>query len=312
MKRSRKNNTHRQGHNTVFFEVLTIMKEKKIIAITGIVLILLASYIVIDYLSKKWPNEAVSSNILSITQPVNSFTGTVDLVLGNRVLISQKQTIVQNNTSPAQPNTTPRPSLNPTPKVVTVSYQVLVTDKTSIFQPMQEASYLFKQTPPSSPSKLSIKDIKVGQLITAYSGVVDLRTLKDNVFEATTIVLPQAVSAINGTIVKIEGNSIVFDAILPPPPGTVSGSSAPAPALHKEYSISVTSTTEISRMNGATPEKLTIADLNANTQSTIYVSNDIYSQSKLVALRIMPLSTPPPLAPPQAVEQPGVSPTPTP
>lgn len=268
------------------------MNHKKIIVIGVVILGILTLF-----MFNPPSNKTVSQNILYLTQPVTSFSGIVDKIEGNKLTISQKQTFSQNIVPPlAVANLSSRPSPLPTPKTVTLTYQVIVTDKTQISQSPAFISYLFKNVTPALPLKSTIKDIKVGQYLTVNSQV-DLRTLVGNVFEATTVNLPQKTNTLNGKIVSLEGNTLTIKGFVPMSPGAV-----PAAPQEKQYRISITSDTEISRNVYGTnvnpgvlvapkSEKLTIADLKKDVQVSVYTAEDVVESQTLTALRIEPAAS---------------------
>ncbi len=270
------------------------MNHKKIIVIGVIVLGILTLF-----MFNEPSNKALSPNILYITQPVTSFSGIVDKIEGNRLTISQKLTASQNLVPLAAPlgKTAPLPS----PKVATITFQVVISDKTQISQPPSIINYLFKTvTPPAagtlglpaaSAPKMTIEDIKVGQIITV-STLKDLRTLTGDTFEATMISLPQVANTLNGKIINLEGSVL-----------TVKGfAQTMAGITEKEYRVSINSNTEISRMifnpninpgelpTAPKPEKLTIGDLKNDTQVSIYTAEDVIESQILTALRIEPVA----------------------
>lgn len=278
------------------------MNHKKIIII-GVVILGILALLVFSMPS----NKAVSPNIMYITQPVSSFSGIVDKINGNNVTISQKLTLFQNNTAqaPLALNPANQTSPFPTPKTMNVTYNIVITDKTQISQPSPFVNYLFKTVnlplalPANNVSKLTVKDIKVGQMITVNT-MKDLRTLVGNTFEATNISIPQIANTLNGKIVSIDGNIMILK-------GFAVGASLAVPGVasapqEKEYRVNITSDTEISRTSFTTPallkpgemppppknEKLSTSDLKNDMQVTVYAAEDVTMSQVLTALRIEP------------------------
>jgi len=183
----------------------------------------------------------------------------------------------------------------------------VITDKTNIFRPPSYINYLFKNPSPSPAPKLTTKDIKVGQSITVNTQT-DLRTFTGNTLEATSISLPPILNTLNGKVLKIEKNTLTIKAFSPfsPDPNI-----SPQPPQEKEYQITLTEETEISRMNqqGA-PEKLSLSDIKKDTQINVYAAEDVTQTQKLTALRLEPL-LPPQITPPEAILiSPAASPSP--
>ena len=281
------------------------VNQKKIIIVAFVVLSGLLIFIIIDSHKKNnLQNETLSQNILYITQPVNSFSGTVDKIEGNTVSVSNRYSLPQ--TGPITITVIPnQPPIMPTPKTITVVYKIVVSGKTQITQPQSPINYLFKTIFPSQDPKLTLQDIKVGSYITVNSQV-DLRTLKGIIFEATTINIPQKTSTLNGTILRVDENMLTIKAF---PPTAMSAFANPAAmgtpqnALkEKEYTIAITSDTEISRYTHSVvniavgeappapkPEKLSPSDLIKDMQITVYTAEDILANTSLTALRIEPI-----------------------
>lgn len=280
------------------------MNQKKIIVVGVVVLAILALFMLVDYKNKNgFSGGTVSPNILYITQPVTSFSGIVDKIEGNRLFVSQKQTLTQNIVPGAAINASISPSPLPTPKTVIVTYQVVTSDKTQISQTAPYINYLFKTITPGPAPKLTIKDVKIGQYVTVNSQA-DLRTLASDTFEATTINLSPITNTLNGKIISLEGNTLTLKAFTPVASIANPGSAAPATPKEKEYTITITQETEISRMSynasmtpGETPtppksEKLAISDLKKDMQVTAYTAEDVTTSQNLTALRIEPMIVP--------------------
>jgi len=295
------------------------MNHKKIIVVGIILLGILALFMLIDYKNKNGlGGQTLSPNILYITQPVTSFSGKVEKIEGNTILVSNQYTIPQ--TAPISITVIPnQPPVMPTPQIKTITYKLLVTDKTQISQPTANINYLFKTIiPPSAPGfptastpNLTVKNIKVGQYITVNSQD-DLRTLLKNTFEATMINLPPIINTLNGKIVNVTNSTLTLKAFAPvaaAPPMIALDTAPPAPQ-EKEYTIHITQDTEISRNVYDTnmtpgepptppkPEKLTLADLKADMRATVYTAEDVIETQTLTALRIEPMASTSPLIKP--------------
>lgn len=289
------------------------MNQKKVIGIALVALVFVAAYMFFDITQRKKGDDGpVSPNILYITQPVTSFSGIVDKIEGNAILVTNRYSLLQ--TKPITITVIPnQPPVIPTQKTVAVTYRVVVSDKTQITQPMSFINYLFKTITPAPAPKLTIKDIKVGSYISINSQM-DLRTFEGSVFEATMINLPQKINMLNGTIVRLEGNTVILRAFPPVAinPLTSIGSSPASPPQEKEYTVKIGQDTEISHMIFATvtaplspeqtpippkAEQLSLADLKKDMQITVYTTEDVLTNMSLSALRIEPILLPPVVAP---------------
>jgi len=295
------------------------MNHKKIIVVGIILLGILALFMTVDYKNKNGLNgQTVSPNILYLTSPVNSLSGKVEKIEGNAVSISSQYALLQ--TAPIAITVMPnQPPVMPTPQIKTITYKLLVTDKTQISQPASNINYLFKTITPSgapgfptaSTPNLTVKNIKVGQYITVNSQD-DLRTLLKNTLEATMINLPPIINTLNGKIVNITNNTLTLKAFAPvaAAPPMIALDTAPPTPQEKEYTIYITQDTEISRNVYGTnmtpgepptppkPEKLTLADLKADMRATVYTVEDVIETQTLTALRIEPVASTSPLIKP--------------
>jgi hypothetical protein len=247
--------------------------------IAGAVLVAIVLFIFADYVNKQ--RSIPSKNILLLTYPVQSFSGTIDKVEGNTLRVSRKQI----ESSPVKLGEIPKK-----PKEITISYSIIISDKTKVYRPFSiPVPYLFKTSDEVfSDATLSIKDIKVGQKITANT-VSDLRTLQSSQFEATVITIPPITSILSGTITQISGNIVTIKAISP---------------IIDEYQITVTPDTEISgyvstataqqkfipgtTRPAITAKKYQLSDLKNGMQIMVYTADDPLFEKKPTALRIDP------------------------
>lgn len=248
-----------------------------------------------------------ASDILFLTSPVNSFSGKVTKVEKDVIVLTQKMMLpVSFNPPPiiATGNAaTPAPL--PTPVSKDITFRIRIGSQTQISRPPAFVPYLLISVTPPVPARLSIGDIKPGQMV-SVSTSTDLRTLSGNEFEASLINLPPIINTLSGKITAAGDNAITLRAI-PPRPNDMS---APAePAKEVDYRVRVTKDTEISRYQpvpmgqtdpdpNSTPkaptvEKLSLADLAADMQVIIYTDTDILGSNQFTALRIEPAYVPP-------------------
>ncbi|MDO8335229.1 MAG: hypothetical protein Q7T74_00380, partial [Candidatus Saccharibacteria bacterium] len=212
------------------------MKTKIIVIAILIFLIPLAVFLFLKYSNKSSSGKAyVSPNTLYLTQPVMAFTGVVEKIEGNQLTVTQKQTLTTPSAVPPVPPVldpaTPSSPL-PTPRTVTLTYLVTIGDQTQISQPIYPINYLFKTIPPQPPAQLTLQDIKVGQSIT-ISSQVDLRTLKGNTFEASTLNLPSKINTLTGTITQLSSNALTLKAFAP---GVLTNTASPV-LEEREYTV---------------------------------------------------------------------------
>ncbi len=281
--------------------------NKKLLAATillGLVFIITLIFLVVKkqiYLSPSLsPAKTVSPNILFITQPVTTFSGTVDSVSGNVITVSRMMTLSQTNYP--QPGSKPavNPSPQPTPVTKKITFRVKITSNAIINLPPAMINYLFLTPTPAPAPKLTISAIKAGQTVTITS-TTDLRTNTSGIITAAAILLNEP-TAVNGKITAVTGNVLTVKGtafLLVPPPDPMA-----FPSISKEatYTVNVTGNTEISRYKPVTAvptpgqvpptlekEKLSLADLKPGLQVTVYTDQDITASQNLSALRIEPL-----------------------
>lgn len=238
-------------------------------------------------------------DILFLTSPVTEFIGKVDKVSGNSIWVSGKYSITPPPTLPNNPTNIPGQVITvpPLPPTKTLSYKVNIASYTQITRPDIAVVYLLNKNTPMPTPKLTVSDIKTGQMVTvSVNG--DLRsTLKE--VEAYTIKLPPFMNKLTGKITSIKSNEglIILKALTPARIILNEPTSAP---VENEYAVSVTQATEISLMGTAEtpktgisprppkPVKYEITDLKTDLQITVYADSDVIDNHKIKALRIEP------------------------
>jgi len=237
-------------------------------------LILSSLFIYKSFLSKssKRTEQSTTLNPLSkIPMPLMSFPGKIAQINGNILLVTQ--------TNFGQP----------------FSLQVRVTAKTLISRPPITIPFLFpNNVTVESAKKLSLSDLKVGKEIISYSNI-DVRLLKVNdQFEANQILVEPPVNTIFGTITKIKDNVISLKGFPPNPSASLQTTS-----LHEnDYSITVRSTTEISRLEkDGQPGKFNFSNLKVGNYINVFSRVDTRSTFSFDALRIEPYEPAPPPVP---------------
>ena len=239
-------------------------------------------------------------DILFLTSPVTEFTGLVDKVSDKAIWVSGKYSITPVPTLPNNPTNIPGQVITvpPLPPTKTLSYKVNIASYTQITRPDLTVTYLFNKNTPTPTPKLTISDIKTGQLVTV-STTRDLRSNSSKEVEAYTIKLPPIINKLTGKITGIKSNEgmIILKAMTPARIIPNEPTSAP---VENEYAVSVTQATEISHLEpadtaktGTTPKppkpvKYEITDLKTDIQITVYADSDVIDNRKIKALRIEP------------------------
>lgn len=253
----------------------------------------------VPFLGKKTASSNIA-DILFLTSPVLEFTGKVDKVSGSSLWVSAEFSITPPPTPPNNPTGKPGQliTIPPLPPTKIFTYKVNIASYTVINRPDTAITYLFNKNTPTPTPKLTISDIGTGQMITVSTSS-DLRSVNSKEVEAHTVKLQPILNTLTGKITRIDSKEglIILKAI--PPVRTGSKEPTPVPA-EKEYSVSVTKDTEISRLSpaetpktGVTPKlpkplKYEITDLKTDMQITVYTDKDVIDNQKLKALRIEP------------------------
>lgn len=260
------------------------------------------------------------SDILFLTSPVNSFSGKVTKVEKDSIILTQKMMLPLPFNPPAHiaagnPATT---APIPTPVSKDITFKVKIAPATQITRPVVSIPYLLISVTPPVPAKLTISDIKPGQMVSVTTNT-DLRTLSGNEFEANFINLPSIINTLSGKITAIGDNIITLRAFPPVSMYDMQAQSA-QPPKEEEYRVQITTDTEISRFGPpapfkegvmpkpAEPEKLSLSDLKSNQQVTVYTDVDVTAMKSFKALRIEPPAEMPPAPVPVS---PILSPTPS-
>lgn len=243
---------------------------------------------------------SVSKDILFLTQPVYNIAGKVDKIQDDSLIVSQKFTLQTPVKAEIMINPDQPPVL-PTPVSKEITFKIKVDANTQINRPLLTIPYLLTTPTPPPTTKLTVKDIRVGEFVN-ISTATDLRTLKKAEFIASSIQLPSIVNWLSGTIDKISGKTILLKAT-PSQPAYPDGLPADlTPPQEKTYTIEVANDTEISRYAPAKPteeepesgpqppvaEKLSLADLGQGLRITVYTNIDVTSVDKFPAFRIEP------------------------
>lgn len=248
-------------------------------------------------------NKTTTSNIpdiLFLTSPVTEFTGKVDKVSDKAIWVSGKYSITPPPTLPNNPTNIPGQVITvpPLPPTKTLTYKVNIASYTQITRSDITVTYLLNKNTPTPTPKLTVSDIKTGQMVTV-SVTRDLRSNSSKEIEAYTIKLPPFMNKLTGKITSIKSNEglIILKALTPARIILNEPTSAP---VENEYAVSVTQATEISLMGTAEtpktgvspkppkPIKYEITDLKADIQITVYADSDVIDNHKIKALRIEP------------------------
>ncbi len=311
--------------------------HKKLIILGALIIALIGTYILRNNYLGSGSAGTVSSNILYLTQPITSFSGTIDKIEGNSIIISQNMILQQVFNSPIAPPNNPMQPVPPVqitpPQPKKITYKVLITDKTNIARPTVFVPYLLKQSqslgrPMGQSEKLSIKDLKVGQIVNTSSNI-DLRTLKGSQFEATYINVAAKTISISGTITNVKQNQIIVKSLPPTTAVDIGFRGGPAnmapsnqqPPKEQNYTVTIDQNTEISanipledQVKQSAPKKLSMYDLKKDMQVTVYSNEDVTETTQLKALLIIPAIFTPtqiqaPIAPAASGNSPAVAPS---
>lgn len=240
------------------------------------------------------------ADILFLTSPVTEITGKVDTVSGNSISVSKQYSITPPPTPANNPTGIPGQviTIPPLPPTKLLTYKIKIAPYTLISKLNPVVTYLFDKNTPTPSPKLTINDIHTGEWITV-STTRDLRTATSKEVEAYAVKLQPIVNILTGKISSIDNKTglIILKAI----PPIRAGTNEPTPKpVEKEYAVTLSQDTEISRLgpteppkSGATaspakPIKYSVTDLKTDIQITIYTDTDVIDNQKVKALRVEP------------------------
>lgn len=237
------------------------MSQKQIIISISFILFLLTSFILLDYFKKKEPvQKSISPYILSLTQPIKTFTGIVEKKEANSIL-------VQSTSS------------------TNLKYTFTINENTSFLRPPATIPFLFATPIPVREKKYQLNDIVVGSIVTVATNS-DLRLSQMSVIEAKNIFLPSAVNMFTGTISDIKDNLITI---------SMEKNKKIGVTITTQTEISryvFTPPIENQPPQPIRLEKNTLADLKKGMQLTVYTDQDIVTGKNITALRIEPIIQP--------------------
>lgn len=202
--------------------------------------------------------------------PITTFAGKILSVEENAILVAQTFTVADQNKN--------------------ITYKVLITDKTifnAALSVEDSIPYFFKDNT-ATPSLIfkysSIKDLKPNQEIIVNSNI-DLRTLKSNEFEASSIIVQPLVNTVYGTITAINGKTISLRGF----PPDIMNSTQSTPLEKSDYVVTVTPQTEISRLSEQnTGIRLSFGDLKVGNHINVFAKVDTRLIFTFDAMRIEP------------------------
>lgn len=171
------------------------------------------------------------------------------------------------------------------------SYDVLIVD-THIYRPSMKSNYLLKPNSPIVRTDATMGDINVGQQVT-IEGISQSGSQKANALQATSLYLPGIIHVMKGKIVSNKNDTLILQG--------VPVSLAPSGGDGREYHVTVSQETEVSRMKlppvtstgdylpSTEVEKFGLSDLKENMQVVVYTGQDVTEFFDVIALRIEPI-----------------------
>jgi len=252
--------------------------------------------------------ETISPNVLWLTAPIMTTSGKIESISGNVIWI--KQTFQQQLpiAIPANLSSGNTPKSISVPVTKTISYKVVLNDKTRIFGAQMYAPFVFKSSTALRKGILKSSDLDVGQTIIVTSSV-DLRTVTNDTIDASDVQISYVSNTISGIITHISGSRIYVKALTP----THSSLGTNQP-LEKEYTVTVLSDTEISVPSNSS-QRLKVGDLTVGSHVSVYTDVDTSVNFNITAFLIqlppnftpvvLPTTIPTPVAPtPQTTTSP--------
>lgn len=170
------------------------------------------------------------------------------------------------------------------------TYQIKVKDDTPIFRPLQSINFYFK-TRYNLPNKSGLSDLKVGQ--TVRVGIKNKLWLSFPLIEpkVSSIQLPAIKNRLKGKITGIKENTLLVKGYLSLVSEEANPVITPSPAPEFDYTVSVSSETEIVRFSVSTdqtlsPVLLSFSDLEEGMQIVVVTDTEIVSSQPVKALKI--------------------------
>ncbi|OGK18195.1 hypothetical protein A3G67_01105 [Candidatus Roizmanbacteria bacterium RIFCSPLOWO2_12_FULL_40_12] len=213
-----------------------------------------------------------SPNILSLTQPVNSFFGFVEKNDGISITIREGGVTEDNPVNAKK-----------------LRYRVLVDEQTKI-DPNLTVPYLFTKV--SRPIS-TIDEIKVGDYVTAETQT-DLRVQRKNEFRASKIVVFPLKNTIRGEIVDLTPDIISITGIPILAQGSPLGNNPKLGEKEGVFSIRLTPQTEISTSTFNHPDpapvkiRYSLIDLKKGLTVLVYTEGNMQRRNEVHALLIDP------------------------
>lgn len=246
-----------------------------------------------------------SSNLMYLTNPVNSFSGKVTKIGSSDFYLSQTYTPAQTGIIALPPAAGQKAATavtpQPTPLPKTITFRVMVGKNTVFNRSASFVPYLLKTSNPQTPTQVTLNDVQVGQMVTV-SSAKDLRTVSSDEFEATQVQLPAPVNTMSGKIAQIQNGIMSVKGYLPnygAGPGVAATQQTAAPK-EETFNFKVTDETEISgnlppeavkpgeQPKAPTVKKYSLDELKVNQQVTVYADGEVAPGKTANALRIEP------------------------
>lgn len=246
---------------------------KKSLSLNTILIIVIALVVVINivvvgnFLLNRKGVGAGSSRVgslgMKLTQPVTSVSGTV-VSVGENQFELEYQGI---NTLPQSDTTQPVE-----PEIIT--FNVAVAPETSVTILDNPVPYVLTQGNNQAlveQQEGSMNDISEGDVVSVIS-TTDLRELQRPEFIARSITVTNPPNAISGTVTSVSGNTITVE-------GTRISSQITSQPQIETFTVNISGTTEVARLNNPTP--------NAQQTATRITSSDIRTDA-IVAVYFEP------------------------
>ena len=246
----------------------------------------------------------IFKDILLITSPIYSFSGTIKEVRGNKIVVSQPAYFMELPSLPSPQTYTPSSEEN-------LIFTIIVSPQTIISKKSPNVQYIFRTgTPKKDLETITVESLKnqVGEQIAIVS-TQDIRTLEKNELTAKEITLFSHLPQITGSVKKISSSIITLQSNIP---------STKNASGFVMFEVNVNKNTEISRMEireveqapeasplpdafiAMNPLRFSLGDIKINQTITVFADDIRASGGKITALRIEPM----PITPTPAIIEP--------
>jgi hypothetical protein len=239
-----------------------------------IILLIMGGVFAYRFTQNKNPISKSSGPDMLSNQPLYNFTGSIEMISGPVLTISEKSYIYPSDL------TTKEKNIKPEEKKTT--YLITVSDQTKIISELPPVPYSLKlATPSATTQNNNLNSLKIGQRVSVITKE-NLRDTRLTNFTADSITISAGLTSFMGKVKSIKNNTILLKVTPPSYPE------------EKDFDITITKNTEIvisdiMTNSSETTKKKTqqpVSTLTEGTTIMVYTDADINQNTNLNALKI--------------------------